>query len=87
VACGEGFDYPANKRGRRPRKCPGCRAGAAGAEVSADVDQVLAGARCGYCGAAFRPEDRVVEIAGRHYHDDDACAGEIRRRMVAREHA
>jgi hypothetical protein len=27
----------------------------------------------------------AVEIAGTRYHDDDACAGEIRRRMAAKE--
>jgi hypothetical protein len=39
--------------------------------------------RCGYCGSAFRPGEATVQINGRHYHDDDACAGEARRRLGA----
>jgi hypothetical protein len=49
------------------------------------VDQVLAGARCAYCGMAFLPGDEPVEINGKIYHSDDACAGTIRRRLAAQE--
>ena len=30
--------------------------------------------------------ETAVEIAGKRYHDDDACAGTIRRRLAARGH-
>jgi hypothetical protein len=93
-ACGRAFEHDAHKRGRRPSRCPGCRGGDAAHDqahqpepqrVSADeaIDQVRAGLRCAYCGAKFRPGEQTVEINGRIYHDDDACAGTIRRRMEA----
>jgi putative DNA primase/helicase len=94
AVCGGPFSRDAKKRGRRPSKCPGCGGGATAFEhahqpepqrVSADeaIAQVRAGERCAYCGARFRPGEEVVELRGRRYHDDDACAGEIRRRMAA----
>jgi DNA-directed RNA polymerase subunit RPC12/RpoP len=94
-ACDQEFEHDAHKRGRRPAKCPDCRSGGAASDhahqpepqrVSANeaVDQVRAGLRCAYCGAKFRPGEQAVEINGRLYHDDDACAGTVRRRMEAR---
>ena len=57
------------------------------APAAAEAEQVIAGmaagTRCARCGAAFRPGETAVEIAGKHYHDDDACAGAIRRQMAA----
>jgi hypothetical protein len=48
------------------------------------VDQVSAGLRCSYCGMPFTDLDgEPVEIAGKLYHRDDACAGTVRRRLAA----
>ena len=41
------------------------------------------GLHCGYCTMAFLPGDEPVEIDGKVYHCDDACAGTIRRRRAA----
>jgi hypothetical protein len=96
--CGAAFTHDTAKRGRRPSKCPGCRGGGgrdhtahrdgdhlAAAEADRVIAGMAAGTRCGRCGAKFRPDEPVVEIGGCPYHDDDACAGEIRRRMAAQE--
>jgi predicted Zn-ribbon and HTH transcriptional regulator len=92
-ACRRAFEHDAHKRGRRPSKCPECRGGGVhghaqrpeARQVTAEeaVDQVRAGQRCAYCGVAFRPGEATVQINGRAYHDDDACAGEARRRLGA----
>jgi hypothetical protein len=62
-----------------------CDAHQAAAEAKRVIAAMAAGTRCARCGAAFRPGETAVEIAGKHYHDDDACAGAIRRLMAARE--
>jgi hypothetical protein len=91
-ACGLAFEHDPHRRGRKPAKCPSCRNGGRShttgaqdqrSEADRVVDEVKAGARCGYCGARFRHGEPVVEIGGRPYHDDDACAGEARRRLAA----
>jgi hypothetical protein len=99
-ACGAAFSHDTAKRGRRPRKCPSCRgggaedrtqaaagAGAACPSPSADTaaEPVIAGARCAYCTMPFLPGDKAVEIDGKLYHGDDACAGTIRRRLAAQQ--
>jgi hypothetical protein len=83
--CGAVFEHDVHKRSRRPGKCPACRGGSAGtrsAKPDRVVGEALVGKRCARCGGSFRPAETAVEIAGRWYHDDDACAGHIRREMA-----
>lgn len=99
TTCGAAFEHDQHRRGRRPSKCPDCRGGGtsvraaasgttdgpAAIEVDQVVDQAVAGEACAYCGMPFLPGDEPVEIGGRTYHRDEACAGTVRRRLAAQE--
>jgi hypothetical protein len=53
-------------------------------EVENVVAEGRTGLRCAYCGMPCTKLDgEPVEINGKLYHADDACAGTIRRRLAA----
>ena len=84
---------PAGARRRCPelpwRWCARSASSVGQHRVTADeaVDQVRAGERCALLRRRLPARRAAVEIGGKRYHDDDACAGEIRRRMAAGEAA
>jgi hypothetical protein len=65
---------------------PPCQSKAArlnGADPDAVVDQVVAGARCGFCGCVI--DGQAAEQIGERWYHSEACAGEHRKKAPAKK--